>query len=56
MILGIIDSIEGKNEPDALVIERINFERYFQGDLAVASTGDILNMKILIPVRHIMGF
>lgn len=45
MILSIISSIEGKREPNALVIEGINFDRCFEGEISIANTGDIIEYE-----------
>ena len=47
MILGTIGFLENKSEPNALVVEGINFTKCFEGEISFASTGDILEYNDL---------
>ena len=42
MILSCINSWEDKKEKNDLILEGINFNNCFQGDISIAQTGDIL--------------
>lgn len=42
MIYETINSLEGRKEPNALIVEGINFDKCFPGELFLANTGDML--------------
>lgn len=45
MILNVINSIENKRGSNELVIEGINFDKCFEGEFSIATTGDILEYE-----------
>lgn len=44
-ILTVIHSLEDRSEPNALIMEGVNLNRCFQGDISIANTGDVLEYE-----------